>query len=101
MNSTRDPYKVLGVLPSASGEAIRKAYLAHVRILHPDQIDRDKYPYEWQRANTLLTEVNEAYNILRNPLLRSKYDESCRARQHYQNPQPPKTETPTNTGYNS
>lgn len=43
---------------------IRKAYLHQVRITHPDRLDRNKQPAEWEQANAGLRELNEAYRLL-------------------------------------
>lgn len=73
-STQKNPYIVLGVEPTASIQEIRKAYLIRVRILHPDRIDPRTQPDEWKAANRMLAELNEAYNILRDPTRRSAYD---------------------------
>ncbi len=58
-------YEVLGVAPTATPEALRRAYLRQVRLWHPDLPNGD---LERMRA------INEAWNTLSNPLLRGAYD---------------------------
>ena len=72
--SQRDPYSLLGVEPSASGEEVRQAFLRMMRLVHPDRFDADKQPQEWKDANDLLKAVNEAYSILRDPVRRAALD---------------------------
>ncbi|MCY4257367.1 MAG: J domain-containing protein [bacterium] len=67
-------YEVLGVAPSATPEALRRAYLNQARRWHPDRPSGDS---EQMRA------VNEAWTTLRNPLSRRAYDREL-ARLHAQ-----------------
>ena len=53
------PYKILGVLPGASQEEIKKAYRALARKYHPDV---NKEPGAEERFK----EINEAYGVLMN-----------------------------------
>lgn len=71
----RDLYAILGIAPGASPEEIRTAYLARVRVVHPDRFDQQHQPQEWQQAHEMLTELNEAYSILRSPTARAEYDQ--------------------------
>ena len=56
-----DPYKILGVEPSANDEAIRAAYLSAIRDCPPD---RDRLRFEQIRA---------AYEALETPRKRLEY----------------------------
>jgi len=56
-----DPYKVLGVSPSASQEEIKKAYRNLVKKYHPDKFAGTDLE---EVAKEKLQEVNEAYAIL-------------------------------------
>jgi len=62
----RDYYLVLGVPRSSSGPAIRRAYLALVRRLHPDRAGVGE--------TARLQEINEAYATLSDPEKRRRYD---------------------------
>jgi len=79
--SEMDFYAVLGVDPDASAEEIREAYLARVRIAHPDRIDKHKSPRDWKKANEMLSELNQAYAVLRDSQSRSAYDGRRTARE--------------------
>lgn len=72
--SEKDFYSVLGVKPGSTDEAIRNAYLSRSRVLHPDRFDPKTQWQEWEKANEMLAELNEAYAILRNPQARKEYD---------------------------
>lgn len=69
----RDYYAVLGVSQDASEEAIKAAYLARMRVVHPDK-HGTKDTKAWATANELAAELNEAYEILRDVSKRAKYD---------------------------
>ncbi|MCH8028482.1 MAG: DnaJ domain-containing protein [Candidatus Dadabacteria bacterium] len=61
-----DYYKILGVLPSASAEEIRKAWLLHMKTKHPDKAG--------ELGLEITKKLNEAYSVLGNPLKRSEYE---------------------------
>ena len=59
-----DPYRVLGVSPTASEEEIKKAYRKLSRMYHPDS-NMDKSEYEPKQAEEKFKEVQTAYeNII-------------------------------------
>ena len=64
----RDLYLVLGVKPTASLDAIKRAYRRLVKRYHPD-VNKQR------AAKEMFLEVKEAYEVLSNPLLRREYDE--------------------------
>ena len=63
----KDYYKILGVPRDADQETIRKAYLRLARKYHPDV---NKSP----DAEEKFKEINEAYEVLRDPEKRARYD---------------------------
>ncbi|OUD02277.1 J domain-containing protein [Streptomyces swartbergensis] len=64
-----DLYAVLGVEPSATAELITSAFRARVRELRPDtRVD--------STTAARFGEVREAYETLRDPVLRAAYDQS-------------------------
>lgn len=65
----RDYYEVLGLKKGADTEEIRKAYKRKVRELHPDQ-NRDN-----PKAEAAFKEVNEAYDVLKDPERKAAYDQ--------------------------
>src|SRR5438105_1125898 len=71
---TRNYYDVLGVDLDAPQAEIRNAYYIRARVIHPDRFDPATQKKEWQKANEMLAELNEAYAMLRDPSKRSQYD---------------------------
>jgi hypothetical protein len=75
-------YQTLGVAPNASAAALRSAYVAKARELHPDrQVGRTTD--EVQRAQRAMQDVNAAWAVLGDPRARRSYDDAL----------PPATET--------
>lgn len=88
--AAKDPYSVLGVSSDASDEDIRAAYRARARIVHPDRFDRERQPKDWERANEMLAELNEAYSILIDRRNRPEYGQQrTKARPTPPPPEPP------------
>lgn len=64
----KDYYEILGVSKDAGDSEIRKAWLARARQFHPDHHPDDPL------AEEHFKEVQEAYQVLKDPSLRSSYD---------------------------
>src|ERR1044072_5004890 len=64
----RDYYETLGVPRDASNEDIRKAYRKLARENHPD-VNKDP------GADDRFKEISEAYEVLRDPDKRTRYDQ--------------------------
>lgn len=66
--SKRDYYQVLGVKRGAAAEEIKAAYRKLAKELHPDKNPGDA------TAEQKFKEINEAYDILKDPEKRAAYD---------------------------
>src|SRR5262245_54827072 len=66
----RDYYEVLGVARGASADDIKQGYRRLARKEHPDL----KPAAERAAAAERFKEINEAYEVLRDPEKRAKYD---------------------------
>lgn len=62
----KDYYKILGVSKTATDEEIRKAYKKLSMKYHPDRPDGDEEKFKL---------INEAYNILNDPVKRVQYNQ--------------------------
>ena len=70
MNTAKDYYSILGVLPSIEASALDAVYKALVKKYHPDVFAGDK-----NIAEEKTKEINESYSVLRDPQKRKQYDE--------------------------
>jgi len=66
-------YDVLGVSAFADPDEVRRAYYGKAQLLHPDRF-AGAPELERQRAEAEMKTVNEAWNVLRNPEARRRYD---------------------------
>lgn len=71
MDSRKDYYATLGVLPSAEDIVIRAAYRALAQRYHPDRSAQDN-----AEANRRMSDLNEAYAVLSDSDSRATYDRS-------------------------
>eukprot|EP00284_Hemiselmis_tepida_P007143 CAMPEP_0174922192 /NCGR_PEP_ID=MMETSP1355-20121228/5693_1 /TAXON_ID=464990 /ORGANISM="Hemiselmis tepida, Strain CCMP443" /LENGTH=146 /DNA_ID=CAMNT_0016167759 /DNA_START=49 /DNA_END=486 /DNA_ORIENTATION=- len=65
----KDPYQVLGIGKDAGSNDIQKAYKKLALKWHPD-----KNPDSQERAEKMFKEVQEAYELLKDPQKKSDYD---------------------------
>lgn len=66
-----DPYEVLGVERNSNLEQIKSAYRNLARKLHPDKSDLSE-----EEAGVKFIELNKAFNILKDPEKRSRFEQS-------------------------
>jgi curved DNA-binding protein CbpA len=72
----KNPYDVLGVLPTIMQMEIKQAYRTKAKKTHPDRHPLNEKDI-WEKS---FQEVHEAYEILSNPQTRKDYDEYLYAR---------------------
>lgn len=80
--SQRDYYEVLGVSKTANDQELKKAYRKLAMQYHPDRNDS-------KDAEKLFKEASEAYDVLKDPNKRARYDQFGHAGLHsggYQEP---------------
>lgn len=70
-----DFYQVLRIWPSASEDAIKKAYFNLAKLFHPDVVERGDAKQGHGKDDVDFKLVNEAYAVLSDPVKRREYDE--------------------------
>ena len=71
-------YDVLGVGPDATPEEIKRAYLKQARVYHPDGHASSGVAVR-EKAERSMQELNIAWNVLREPAKRRRYDRTIGA----------------------
>ena len=78
---TQTYYELLDVSPKSSQNEIATAYRKIMKSYHPDKI---KHGSMTETTKTYINSVNRAYNVLRDPMKRSEYDNSLKINTHKQ-----------------
>lgn len=71
-SKTKDYYKVLGVSHDADDRQIKSAYRKASKQFHPDKATH--HGLNRQEAEKKMAAINEAYEVLSDPELRSRFD---------------------------
>ena len=69
-------YHLLGLKPECAQDAVDVAFRNESRRLHPDRVAAGATPELKVMVNDVFKAINEAYRVLRDPDLRSLYDQS-------------------------
>ena len=69
----KDYYEILEINRNASQEDIQKAYRKLARLYHPDR-HQSKSEHERKKAEEKFKEIGEAYEVLKDPQKRKRYD---------------------------
>ncbi len=77
-NFRGDPYRVLDVRHDASAGEIKQRWRDLAREHHPDRAGADSA--ERERLTTRMARINAAYDVLRDPVRRARYDSTPHAR---------------------
>jgi curved DNA-binding protein CbpA len=72
LNET-DPYIIIGVHDDAPFEEINKLYKALAKDFHPDRFSKAS-PQERKEIETVFTKITTAFNLLKDPEARKKFD---------------------------
>jgi hypothetical protein len=89
--ATRNYYQILGIDPKATEGEIKRAYKKFARIYHPDL-----NPKRPRSAEDRFRRLQEAYDVLSDPVSRQRYDQSLGIAQI--NPQTSDADTDTTSG---
>lgn len=81
MTKEKDYYGILHVSPAATSAEIKDAYRMLISALHPDKFQNDQKRSEL--ANKITKEINEAFNVLKDPEKRAEYDRNQRHQSEY------------------
>jgi hypothetical protein len=103
-------YDMLSLPPDAPADEIKKAFRREIARYHPDKVQHLGQEFQ-QMASGIAADLTEAYRILMDPALRSKYNEDLLggagtapaaprppARDEYQQPPPPAPPPPSSGG---
>lgn len=71
-------YEILGITRTADAEAIRKAYFAIARRLHPDRLQSIGFVDDARDAHRVFAHINTAFGVLSDPVRRAEYDNLLR-----------------------
>ncbi len=69
-----DHFEILGITRHASHREVREAYLRQAKRFHPDRHADPTFAGLKQQLEALLIRMGEAYEVLRNPARRARYE---------------------------
>lgn len=72
MKNEKDYYVILHIPPTASASEIKEAYRLLISALHPDKFQNNSK--RANLANKIVTDINEAFDVLKDTQKREEYD---------------------------
>ncbi|HET9625715.1 MAG TPA: J domain-containing protein, partial [Kofleriaceae bacterium] len=78
LDQSVDHYQLLGIAPDASAEAVRRAYFALARQLHPDRLAALGISDDGRHAQRLFAQINAGFAVLSDPARRAEYADILR-----------------------
>ncbi len=72
MKNEKDYYVILHIPPTASASEIKEAYRLLISALHPDKFQNNSK--RANLANKIVTDINEAFDVLKDTQKRQEYD---------------------------
>jgi serine/threonine protein kinase len=90
----KDHFEALGVSRTATETQIREAYAQFARLLHPDACRDPSLADIREKREAVFFRLSEAYETLRDPATRSKYEAAFEARRPRPGPPTPVPATP-------
>jgi serine/threonine protein kinase len=85
----KDYFEVLGVLRTANETQIKEAYAHFARLLHPDACRHPSLADIREKREAVFFRLSEAYETLRDPVTRAKYETAFEPRRSRPAPAPP------------
>jgi len=94
----RDYYRILGIRPDATQDEIKEAWIFSVKAFHPDKFTSSS-PRQQATAQERTKAINEAYELLLDPIRRAGYDReyATAPRTHSASQPPPQPPPATNS----
>ena len=81
MENFKDYYSILNIPPNADEQLIREAYIKLSSFMHPDKQPPERRSWAEEKQK----ELNEAYEVLKDPIKRKEYDEYYKSYQESYN----------------
>jgi tetratricopeptide (TPR) repeat protein len=91
----KDYFEVLGVLRTANETQIKEAYAHFARLLHPDACRHPSLADIREKREAVFFRLSEAYETLRDPVTRAKYETAFEPRRPRPAPAPPAAGAPS------
>jgi len=91
---SKDHFEILGIARTATADEVKDAYFRLARPYHPDASLDPSLEDLRDKRSAVFIRLGEAYETLRNPTSRKRYETAFPPRRGVPRPEPPKPETP-------